>query len=274
MALTYPEQERYQTYAETDGNQERASAPVSDLPKSPQRRAPCVDPQTATDSDLCAQWRAARGAEKAADWAMWGVLASIAGIIGLYWQIALTREAVQDTGRATGLMEAQNANAKDTAQRQLRAYVCAVGINWSILIIEGSKKVRLQLIWKNAGATPAVKVGVFGSVFFSEIDDNNLQGIEIITPKDNTTTIAPSMEVFGQESLVDLETINEVFSETKKCHIVGKAAYRDMFGHDHETRVQLRLRVMRDSLKPLIGDNITEIRWVVDGPYNGISEVT
>lgn len=112
-ALTYPEQERYQSYNDARTNQDGAAATAANLSNTPQNRTPCVNPKSETESDLCAQWRAARAAEKAADWTLWGVIASIIGIACLLWQIILTRKAVEDTGHATTAMVEANKIAKN-----------------------------------------------------------------------------------------------------------------------------------------------------------------
>jgi hypothetical protein len=119
-ALTYPEQERYQSYNDARTNQDGAAATAANLSSTPQNRTPCVNPKSETESDLCAQWRAARAAEKAADWTLWGVIASIIGIACLLWQIILTRKAVEDTGHATTAMVEANKIAK--WHRTLRCY--------------------------------------------------------------------------------------------------------------------------------------------------------
>ena len=103
MGLPYP-QERYQPYQSSSKVENGATATVSNITVSVVERTPCNNPQSEGESDLCAQWRAAKAAEKSANWTKWGVLASIAGISLLLWQIMLTREAVKDTGDATKAM--------------------------------------------------------------------------------------------------------------------------------------------------------------------------
>lgn len=83
---------------------------------SPVLTKPCQPYQDNRDSDLCAQWKAADAAYNAAWWAMIATAVAAFGIIGLYWQIKLTREAVQDTGSATKAMHDSNDIAK-AAQR-------------------------------------------------------------------------------------------------------------------------------------------------------------
>ena len=106
--------------------------------------------------DLAAQ-------EASALWAFWmvcgtfaSVLITAVGTIFLYKQIVLTREAVEDTGKATLAMERQNELAENTAKRQLRAYcnvaeygVTGVGVNYEPVFIVTAF---------NTGQTPAKTV--------------------------------------------------------------------------------------------------------------------
>ncbi|MEO6716669.1 MAG: hypothetical protein ABIM50_05410 [Novosphingobium sp.] len=124
--LSYPEQgEGYQPYQSRQGNGPETPLAVPDLTQSIVHRTPCYNPQSETESDLCAQWRAAKAAENSANWTEWGVLASIVGISLLLWQIILTREAVEDTGNATKAMERQN-ELTLAAQRPWIAISCEI----------------------------------------------------------------------------------------------------------------------------------------------------
>ncbi|NRD90568.1 hypothetical protein C8024_15560 [Sphingopyxis sp. BSNA05] len=101
-----------------------------------------------------------------AEWAFWllvltglGLAVTIAGTIGLYWQIMLTREAVEDTGEATDEMRESNRIARHTSEIQLRAYVDIDSVHYSssdLMPSEGTKTgTGLTVIIKNYGVTPA-----------------------------------------------------------------------------------------------------------------------
>lgn len=109
-------QERYQPYQGSQSNEQGPLAAVANVAAGVMKRTPCQNPESETESDLCAQWRAAKAAEKAADWTLYGVIASAMGISLLLWQIVLTREAVKDTGHATVAMVRQN-ELTEIAQR-------------------------------------------------------------------------------------------------------------------------------------------------------------
>lgn len=77
---------------------------------------PCGPRQYQAKDDLCAQWKAADSAGDAALWAMVGTMVAAIGTYGLYRQIGLTRQAVEDTDRATKAMLEANRIA-EAAQR-------------------------------------------------------------------------------------------------------------------------------------------------------------
>ena len=95
--LPYP-QERYQSYQDGKTDEDGTLATVTNFTAPVVKRTPCYNPQSKTESDLCAQWRAAKAAEKSANWTVYGFWATLAGMALLTWQIMLTREAVKDTG--------------------------------------------------------------------------------------------------------------------------------------------------------------------------------
>ena len=83
---------------------------------------PCDKGVDNRNSDLCAQWKAADAASRAAFWAMIGTLVASLGTAGLYWQIVLTRRAIQETGRATSEMVRSNEIGDRTATAAVAAY--------------------------------------------------------------------------------------------------------------------------------------------------------
>jgi hypothetical protein len=121
VALTYsrqPQEQRYQSYryAPEDPVQIEHSATRQTNLKSFEYRTPCDEPKGRDESDLCAQWRAAKAAETSAIWTRWGFWVGVVGSTLLLWQIVLTRQAVEDTNKATRAMERQN-ELTDAAQR-------------------------------------------------------------------------------------------------------------------------------------------------------------
>lgn len=81
VSLGLPEQpNRYPSYQSGNSIEQGASAPVANVATPIVEHTPCHNPESQTESDLCAQWRAAKAAEKSADWTLFGVVASAIGI--------------------------------------------------------------------------------------------------------------------------------------------------------------------------------------------------
>lgn len=148
-------QEHYPSY-QTRNNTLGAPDSVANVARSAVKRVPCDNPSNETESDLCAQWRAAKAAEKAADWTLYGVFASCIGITLLLWQLMLTRRAVEDTGEATEAMREQNR----ISERAQRAWMAHTEISHNFVIDASMGReipagVEFQSQWINTGNTPA-----------------------------------------------------------------------------------------------------------------------
>jgi hypothetical protein len=153
--LPYP-QERYQSYQDGKADKNGSLSAVTNVSTTIVKRTPCNKPQSETESDLCAQWRAAQAAEKSADWTVYGFWATLAGMALLTWQIMLTREAVKDTGDATIAMQEANRIAREIGENQVRAYVHIE----SATIRLGGSLIEVEVKFKNIGQSPAPKIEV------------------------------------------------------------------------------------------------------------------
>lgn len=157
--LPYPQQ-RYQNYQSSERDKGGATATVPNLAGSVVERTPCHNPQSESESDLCAQWRAAKAAEKSADWTLYGVIANAIGISFLLWQIILTRKAVKDTGDATKAMF----EANEIARSSSRAWVFPEQIKVDVELTNiglhegGEAQVVIRFNMRNSGGFPATNV--------------------------------------------------------------------------------------------------------------------
>ena len=146
VGLSDPQEQGQQPYRYAADKPQEFDATVTAhaSAKALEYRTPCIEPKGRDESDLCAQWRAAIAAEKAAHEARrssnWSIGATISSALSL---IAV---AV-----ALYLTVISNKIARDTARKQLRAYmgtlgaVCDSKIDAAHLIID----------IKNFGASPA-----------------------------------------------------------------------------------------------------------------------
>ena len=125
----------------------------------PVEQPPCGPRQYGSQDDLCAQWKAADSAGDAAWWAMVGTFVAAVGTLGLYWQVYLTRKAVEDTGKATDAMLAANEIAKTTQRPWLGIENVEISCIWAHL---HEDKIWLwieaNVCVRNSGETPALNV--------------------------------------------------------------------------------------------------------------------
>lgn len=166
VSLGQPQQpNRYPSYQSSDGIEQGALATAANIPIGVMERTPCHNPKSETESDLCAQWRAAKAAEKSADWTLYGVIASALGISLLLWQIMLTREAVEDTGRATMAMREANeiARKQQTSELVIGTVTCWIRSSFGLRVAARNignataksiaVSVRMHMSYKTADAS-------------------------------------------------------------------------------------------------------------------------
>ena len=166
-SLYSPSHKQYQTVAGNQRGQNDYAGPSQSLPDvsglpGPVERA-IANPHPATGEDHEIRNLAAQ--EASALWAFWMVVASLAsvlitavGTIFLYKQIVLTREAVEDTGKATAAMEESNEIARDTAKRQLRAYCGVLSFDGQGIALHAEPTFVLTVV--NTGQTPAKRLKI------------------------------------------------------------------------------------------------------------------
>lgn len=176
----------------TEANEAQEAPPYRPYPQ--RYSDACYKAENHDTADLCAQWRAAVAAEKAADEARLATIAAIVGtiltlitVVGLtvtIWQTngALaearrgnrlnllferrarkeSRKADADQARALELAAAQVDVAQDTARRQLRPYV---GVQGSVFSPPGTLPAAgFHITWKNYGQTPATNLHIVYSI--------------------------------------------------------------------------------------------------------------
>lgn len=164
------QEERYQPYryASDKPLEVEATGPAQANAQAFEDRTPCKKPKGQGESDLCAQWRAANAAEDSALWTKWGVWVGVIGSSLLLWQIALTRQAVEDTGEATEAMRKANEIARDAQRPWLDAKIELHGIAKS----ERGYVLRIELLVENVGGTPANHLAYdFDGWFYEDLKD-------------------------------------------------------------------------------------------------------
>lgn len=117
--------------------------------RSTVQKVPCQEPQGSSESELCAQWRAASAAESGALWALVQMILSAAGLVGLLVSLRFTRDALSVARHA-------NEQSQRIGEAQTQAYL-------SISNLQGqhyTHGLALQLTAKNSGQSPALNAFV------------------------------------------------------------------------------------------------------------------
>jgi hypothetical protein len=146
----HPQEQRYQPYryaADKPLEIDPTTASGSNA-QALQNRAPCESPRGREESDLCAQWISAKAADTSAWWTKWSVIVGFVTMIGLLWQIALSRKAVEDTAKA-------NEITREVFEIENRPILAFEGIRLEPWRPDG---VLIKAGWVNQGRLPALPV--------------------------------------------------------------------------------------------------------------------
>lgn len=193
---------------------------------------PCYQAKNHDTADLCAQWRAAIAAEKAANASHQSNL--IGGLGGLlsFISIVLVFIALRQTERSLKEARAANQIAQASANRQLRAYLMTEDHQIQGFWRAGPTTMILKLY--NRGQTPAYDVRVWSIVTGTLGDPSTLK---IHKPKNNfqqsTDVIGPgnfSLHVNDCQAPLDGDAYLGVVNGALKLVFAGIVTYRDAFG--------------------------------------------
>lgn len=221
-------------------------------PYADQQADSCYYAQDHDAADLCAQWRAALAAEKAAELSRTGNLIGGAGVLFSFLSIVLVFFALRQTEHS--LVEARKANklAHDASQRELRAYVNVTQV--AVSPFESGRVPVFALELTNTGNTPARDVRLISQPFFyrpkkaePKIRFKELTGIG------SRMALAPHKPVVHPCGLLAALTRGQA-EDLNKGHLgviyAGVVIYRDIFKRRHFTTFKVRF----DREIP-IGDN-------------------
>lgn len=224
------------------------SLPVKQIPTPSE---PAVAPgQAKTEQPDPYKLRDLIAQEDMAYWAMGMFFAAMAtflvtsiGTFLIWRQVKLTRQAVEDTGEATVAMREANEIARDTAKRQLRAYVAPDHFDFNK--IEPGCPLRLRLWIKNFGQTPA------------QLNNWQTETVALARqPVEGDFTLAklptpPSRATLGAQQALSTslgkgapyteELITEIKAGTVHVFLFGVIEYLDRFGDQQTTHFRFEL---------------------------------
>jgi hypothetical protein len=243
-----------------DAPQAVAATPEPIKPvEPPEYYQPCGNDRQDSNSDLCAQWTAAKGAADAAYWAKWSFWISFIGIFGLLGTLYYTRKAVlaaeEGMRDADSALEIADRNAKaaadqvkvseDTAHRQLRPYVyltdCKITYHHmhSFEIIGDTADIVLH--FKNFGHTPAKNVTLRAKAFVGGIWNEkfraNFRDIRDVALGDMPPGFEKDQPGY---TLLGLKAAHQfVQNGTQSVFVEGLLKYEDGAGNKFKTQFRL-----------------------------------
>ncbi len=204
---------------------------LAKAPQTGEYERPCEKGKPNEKSDLCAQWYAANAARDAANWAFWSLGVGVVGALGIVAALWLTINS--------------NRIARDTAKRQLRAYVgtAAANIRFVPNPIPEKRHCLLSIDWRNTGQTPAYDLETGVEFHFA---DRGWRNIPAMTPPDKgrtRTSLAPTCISQVLDARIELPEFVRWRAGERDLFIFASAQYLDAFG----------------------GARFTNSRWVVSG---------
>ena len=147
-------------------------------------------------------------------------------------QTAATEKAAEASNRSVTLMA-------ETAQRQLRAYVC---LESAAVIFPEPAVPEAQIKFKNCGQTPAYDVRGWIGTWFAEYP---LKDELPNAPRDmqkGTETLAPgrvSTFIAARKSPLPPQCLSALGTPKFTMYVYGKIVYRDIFGKEQFTNYRL-----------------------------------
>jgi hypothetical protein len=197
---------------------------------------PCEENGQDRNSDLCAQWTAAHGAQDAAYWAKWSFWVGLVGIGGLLWTLFYTRKAVLAAEKGTRDADAALEHARDSSRRELRAYV--LGVDQQIINFAIGRRPTLRVKIKNFGQTPAHELRALTVVNVTRDDpDKHRIRMKKIEGKVSCAEIGPGdFHVFEHTMAMPLTPAARIdYLSGLNIVFAGIISYRDVFGKRHLT---------------------------------------
>jgi hypothetical protein len=185
------------------------------------KREPCGPAEYKSDDDLCAQWKAADAADKSAWWA---AFAGWFGGLSFFGVLA-----------AIGLTIQSNRIARDTAKRQLRAYLSVIpkGITEGPNDTSGTVVISL----KNNGQTPAydIRIAIATVITDFPIGDDLPNVPSEIMHSDGVIGGGSKTHFYRHFDSVDMQYLERVRDEEAAFLVHGTVWYRDIFNEERKT---------------------------------------
>jgi hypothetical protein len=208
-------------------------------------QAICADPPNHSQADLCQQWRSAEKAEEIAGYTFLSLFIGIGGLLGLAATVHYARKAALGSNEALVAALDSNTIARESAERQMRAYVQASRPTL-LNFVPGNEPV-IVFQPTNTGQTPARG---FRLLTTYRIDPDAEQcrvrfegGASPYRRMGSTIDIGGGGQPSQQQTNLPLLTqadYDQFMSGEKKLIFCGVLSYRDVFGKRRRTVFRVR----------------------------------
>lgn len=228
------------TSAATPAPRPSASQPVKFKAYPGYNPDPCYNAADKDAADLCAQWRAAIAAEKAASEARratrWSIVTTFLNGLSLI-AVAL----------ALSLTVQSNRIARETMKRSLRAYLTVT--KFEISGFQPNTPLILNAEVVNGGSTPAqiLEWAYTANVFHDPISEEAFS-VPLMPNPPTRSTVGPagSIKLHIPTPAMPYSDFLKLSSGFGTLYFWGRIRYTDIFGDDHET-------VYRYTFEPKVG---------------------
>jgi hypothetical protein len=194
---------------------------------------PCYRANEHDAADLCAQWRAALAAEssahqaeRAVDWSIWATFLSFLSLVAVAVSLYFNASS--------------NRTARDTAKRQLRAYVAIEKIAAPTLQIGVVPRFVIDV--RNFGQTPAHKYDIVSFVTIARINADETALDDPANTRESPSSLAPGAlnHAYPHAASAWTAPFNEAFLAGQlRLYVHGYAIYEDIYGAPRKTHFKV-----------------------------------
>ena len=203
--------------------------------------APCENVQHPYEADLCQQWRTAQAAERTAGLTrLLMLMGAIAVLLLLLMFVPLVMAALAARRAANGQAPVPVGGA--AREDELRAYVDVDKLEF-IETPESEGVVKVKVVFRNSGQTPAFQVKSVAEVGIRDVSDEDLLPIMRLPDRSSLVSARPRLGRDGTatdvvtcestESLAD-----RVMNGDATILVWGAVEYMDVFDRPHKTAFQ------------------------------------
>jgi len=203
--------------------------------------APCENVQHPYEADLCQQWRTAQAAEKTASLTRLVMLiGAIATLLLLLMFVPLLMAVLAGRRAANGTAPVPVNSA--AREEQLRAYVDVDKLEF-IETPESEGVVKVKVVLRNSGQTPAFKVKSAAEVDIRDVSDEDLLPVMRLPERSSLDSARPRLgrdatatDIVKCESTPSLA--DRVMGGDATILVWGVVEYLDVFNHPQKTAFQ------------------------------------